>query len=201
LPAGVTHRTYASASMGHDVGYCIYLPPSYEQDTHRRYPVIYSLHGAGGNELVYVNSAEVLHQGIASGRWPELILVFPNGGKTSLYLDSHDGKVMGETTVIKKLIPHVDATYRTIAARHGRGIEGFSMGGRGSTRLALRYPDVFCSLSNQPGKVYHVADQFDDPATLKAMRDGIGPDKQRWVDNDPTASAYQTCCRDSTCVR
>src|SRR5579871_5587980 len=51
LPPGMTHHIYFSKSMGHDVGYCIYLPPEYESDTKRRYPVIYTLHGAGGNEL------------------------------------------------------------------------------------------------------------------------------------------------------
>ena len=46
---------------------------------------------------------------------------------------------------INELIPHIDATYRTIADRSGRGLEGFSQGGRGTMRLGLRYPDLFCS--------------------------------------------------------
>src|SRR6476619_4324859 len=50
LPAGVAHHTYYSGSMKHDVGYCIYLPPDYSTSS-KRYPVIYNLHGAGGNEL------------------------------------------------------------------------------------------------------------------------------------------------------
>src|SRR5204863_2595974 len=45
LPTGMTHHTYFSKSMGHDVGYCIYLPPGYEKADNRRYPVIYDLHG------------------------------------------------------------------------------------------------------------------------------------------------------------
>lgn len=184
LPSGVAHRTYHSASMGHDVGYCIYLPPGYEQDLARRYPVIYNLHGAGGDELTGLLAAEVLHEGILARRWPEMILVFPNGGKTTLYKDSYDGKAMAETTVIKELIPHIDAAYRTIAARHGRCIEGFSMGGRGSTRLALKYPEMFCSLFNQAGNVYHVSELFDSPPN-DAYRQHLGPDKQRYIDNDP----------------
>src|SRR5262245_55950831 len=50
LPTGVTHRTFFSKALHGDVGYCIYLPPGYEAETSRRYPVIYNLHGAGGNE-------------------------------------------------------------------------------------------------------------------------------------------------------
>jgi enterochelin esterase-like enzyme len=184
LPAGVSHHTYSSKSMGHDVGYCIYLPPGYAEKATQRYPVIYSLHGAGGDETRGLLAAEVLDEGIRAKRWPEMILVFPNGGKTTLYKDSYDGKSMAETTVIKELIPHIDMTYRTVAARHGRCIEGFSMGGRGSTRLALKYPELFCSLFNQAGNVYHVAELFDSPPN-DDYRASLGPDKQRYIDNDP----------------
>ncbi len=184
LPTGVTHHTYHSQSMGHDVGYCIYLPPGYATNPTQRYPVIYSLHGAGGDETRSSLAAEVLHEGILAKRWPEMIIVFPNGGKTTLYKDSHDGQSLAETTVIKELIPHIDATYRTLAARHGRCIEGFSMGGRGSTKLAFKYPDLFCSLFNQAGNVYHVAELFDSPPN-ETYRDYLGPDKERYIDNDP----------------
>ncbi len=80
LPAGVTHHTFTSPSMKREVGYCIYLPPGYEKDKDRRYPVIYHLHGAGGNEVRSLYSATVLHEGILAGKLPEIIMVFPNGG-------------------------------------------------------------------------------------------------------------------------
>jgi endo-1,4-beta-xylanase len=176
LPAGVTHHTYFSDSMKHDVGYCIYLPPDYSRAAAARYPVIYNLHGAGGNELHGFEEAQILDRGIRSGKFPPMILVMPNGGKATLYKDSQDGKFMGETTIVKELIPHIDKTYRTIAARHGRCIEGFSMGGRGSTRLAMKYPDMFCSLFNQSGNVVHVADSYPNGY--------LGPDKSRYIDND-----------------
>jgi endo-1,4-beta-xylanase len=185
LPTGVTHHTYHSACMKRDVGYCIYLPPSYEKSPEKRYPVIYTLHGATGNEMSSIDSAKVLHDGIISGRWPEIILVTPNGGRATLYMDTADGRFMAETTFMKELIPHIDQTYRTIAARHARCIEGFSMGGRGSTMLAMKYPEMFCSLFDQAGNVYPVAQQFDDPATTAEMKQGIGPDRQKWIDYDP----------------
>jgi predicted peptidase len=49
LPSGVTHHTFRSDSMKRDVGYCLYLPPRYQHDKGQHYPVIYHLHGAGGN--------------------------------------------------------------------------------------------------------------------------------------------------------
>src|SRR6267154_1036689 len=60
LPAGVSHHTYYSDSMKHDVGYCIYLPPDYSSAAGSRYPVIYNLHGAGGNELHGFEEAQLL---------------------------------------------------------------------------------------------------------------------------------------------
>ena len=118
LPAGVTHHTYRSEAMKCDVGYCIYLPPAYVKEPTRRFPVIYHLHGAGGNETRATYSAQVLDEGIRAGRWPDMIIVFPNGGRSTLYKDSGDGRFLAETTVIKELLPHIDGTYRTVAARN-----------------------------------------------------------------------------------
>jgi S-formylglutathione hydrolase FrmB len=179
LPQNVTHHTLESPSMKRMVGYCVYLPPGYSEHPDRRYPVIYHLHGAGGNELRTLYSAEVLHEGILRGKWPEMIVVFPNGGRATMYQDSGDGRYMAETLIVRELIPHIDATYRTIADRKARCIEGFSMGGRGSTHLAMRYPEFFGSLFNQSGNVYHVSD------VSKAPNPYLGSDPVRLQANDP----------------
>jgi endo-1,4-beta-xylanase len=102
-----------------------------------------------------------------------MILVMPNGGKATLYKDSPDGKAMAETTVIRELIPHIDKTYRTIADRRGRAIEGFSMGGRGSTRLAIKYPEMFCSLFDQSGNVPHGADPAIDNEVYPLLQQNL----------------------------
>jgi len=175
-PAGVTHKTYRSAAMQCDVGYLVYLPPDYDSSGARRYPVIYNLHGAGGDEWHGFEEAQLLDKGIRSGKWPPMIMVFPNGGRTTYYKDSADGKSLPETTLIRELIPHIDGTYRTIAERKGRAIEGYSMGGRGSTRLAMKYPEMFISLFNQAGNVMHTS---TDPLT-----EYMGPDRGRYIDND-----------------
>lgn len=179
LPPGVTHHTIRSDSMKRDVGYCLYLPPRYGQDKEQRYPVIYHLHGAGGNETRSVYSASVLNEGILAGRLPEIIMVFPNGGRSTMYQDSGDGRFLAETMMMRELIPHIDTTYRTIADRKARCIEGFSMGGRGSTHLAMRHPDMFGSLFNQSGNVYHVSD------VSRAPNFYLGSDPERLKANDP----------------
>lgn len=142
---GISHHGYHSASMDKEVGYNIWLPPGYE-GSGKRYPVIYWLHGRNNTESSDSYPAHYLADGIAAGTLPPMILVYASGGSQTNYCDSYDGKYMGETTVIKELIPYIDRTYRTIASRDGRAIQGMSMGGFGAMRLALKYPDLFSSV-------------------------------------------------------
>lgn len=186
LPTGVTHRTFYSKAAGQDVGYCLYLPPGYDdaKNKDRRYPVIYNLHGNGGNEFHSFEDVEVLHEGIVAGKWPPMIVVLPNGGKSTFYKDSFDGKFPIETMFIKEMIPFIDRTCRTIAARHGRCVEGFSMGGRGSTRLAIKYPDLFCSLFCQAGNVPRTSENFDPSMPDVYPNNFLGPDIENYINND-----------------
>ena len=184
LPTNTTHRTFFSEAAGREVGYCVYLPPGYGSEAERRYPVIYNLHGNGGNEFHSFEDVEVLHEGIVSGKYPPMIMVLPNGGHSTFYKDSHDGRFPIETMFIRELIPFVDKTYRTIAARHGRAIEGFSMGGRGSTRLAMKYPELFCSLFCQAGNVPRTSENFDAENWREYLSGYLGPDKRNYEEND-----------------
>ena len=142
---GVKHATFRSPSMKIDVGYCIYLPPGYEK-AEKRYPVVYHLHGGRpGSELKSVSLATFVHDAITKGVIPPTIYVFPNGGPVSHYNLPDRKNSMGEDVFVKELIPHVDATYRTIAKREGRALQGFSQGGRGTARIMFKHPGLFCS--------------------------------------------------------
>ena len=150
LPPGVEHGAFLSKAMKTQVGYCVYRPPAYEAGT-ERYPVIYWLHGIGGNETKGLAIAAKLHEAILAGQVPPMMMVLPNGGQFTFYCDSADGKILSETVIIKELIPHIDAGYRTIASRNGRAVEGSSMGAFGAAHLGLKYPELFCSvLSGSP---------------------------------------------------
>jgi endo-1,4-beta-xylanase len=142
---GVTHHGYHSAAMDKEIGYNIWLPPDYETSS-RRYPVVYWLHGRNNTESSDQYPAHFLAEGITGGKLPAMILVYASGGSQTNYCDSYDGKYLGETTVIKELIPYIDRHYRTIASRDGRSIQGMSMGGFGCMRLGLKYPDLFSSI-------------------------------------------------------
>ena len=144
----IQHKTFRSQSMGADVGYCIYLPPNYEKSKRAksRYPVVYYLHGGRpGNELKSIGLSAFIEKAIQSNRVPPMIYVFINGGPMSHYDYPQIENGQGESVFIEELIPHIDSTYRTIASRNGRGIEGFSQGGRGTARIMFRHPELFCS--------------------------------------------------------
>lgn len=157
---GVTHATFRSPSMNVDVGYCIYLPPQYRDPKHKsqRFPVVYYLHGGRpGSETKSVKLVQYIDKQISTGKVDPMIYVFVNGGPVSHYNMPDRKHAMGEDVFVKELIPHIDATYRTIAARKGRGLEGFSQGGRGTTRIMFKHPELFCSAA--PGGAGHATEK------------------------------------------
>ena len=128
--------------MKWDVGYYIYLPPAYTSQPKKRFPVVYYLHGGRpGSEAKAVKLADYIHANQTS----PVIYVFVNGGPVSHYNMPDREHSMGEDVFINELIPHIDGSYRTIADRRGRGLEGFSQGGRGTSRMMFKHPHLFCS--------------------------------------------------------
>ncbi len=144
---GLKHRGFFSPTNKALVGYCVYLPPGYEDPVNeeRKYPVVYMLHGGRpGSELKLVPLLEFIHPQMASGEIPPMIYVFVNGGAMSHY-DYPKLNSYGESAFIKELIPQIDANYRTFKNREGRALEGGSQGGRGTARHMFKYPELFVS--------------------------------------------------------
>ena len=143
----IRHRTFESKVVGSKVSYHIYTPESYGRDGERRFPVLYWLHGAGGGLAGVRTLTQHFDAAIRGGRMPPVLVVFPNGHSLSLWVDSKDGRVPMETVLVDELVPHVDASFRTVASREGRLIEGFSMGGYGAARLGLKHHKLFGAVS------------------------------------------------------
>jgi enterochelin esterase-like enzyme len=143
----VEFLTLESKAAKTKVSFHLYSPELYETEMERRFPVIYWLHGSGGGLGGIAPVSAWFDAAIREGKIPPVFVVFPNGLASSMWCDSKDGVVPMETLLIKELIPHVDAAYRTIATREGRIIEGFSMGGYGAARLGLKYPQLFGAVS------------------------------------------------------
>jgi S-formylglutathione hydrolase FrmB len=157
---GMHHGTIESASMKRTVGFNIYLPPQYEKEPARRFPVVYFLHGSTGTESSDAGLARYVHAEIVAGSIDPVIYIFPNGGAESGYRDWPDSYVKSETLIVRELLPYIDREYRTIAQPGARGICGFSMGGGGAMRLALKYPNLFGTAASLAAALEQTAEDF-----------------------------------------
>lgn len=136
-----------SPSAMTQVSFFVYTPEAYEADAHRRFPVLYWLHGSGGGIAGVPQVAAHFDAAIRAGKIPPMLVVFPNGLPNGMWCDWKDASVPMETVVMKELLPYIDATFRTVAAREGRIIEGFSMGGYGAARLGFKHHERFAAVS------------------------------------------------------
>lgn len=143
----VTYHVFASKAAKAEVSYHLYRPAVYQDDAARRFPVVYWLHGSGGGLPGIPSVAKRFDAAIEAGKLPPCLVVFVNGLEMGMYVDWADGSAPVESMIVRDLLPHVDATYRTIAKREGRLLDGFSMGGYGAARLGFKYPELFRSVS------------------------------------------------------
>jgi putative tributyrin esterase len=182
LPQGtelprVEERRFHSAALGEDRAYTVLLPAGYAAGGPRRYPVLYLLHGKSGDHTDWAKRTPLRE---AVGATP-LIVVMPDGDD-GWYLDWADGRHGYEGQIVRDLIPHVDSTYRTLAAREGRAVAGLSMGGYGALKLALRHPDLFVSAASHSGAVRFTR---EDWGREDVQMFGTGPEaNRRRVEND-----------------
>jgi len=128
----------------------VFLPPGYNKDKHRRYPVVYALHGfsIGAEQWTHeIHVPQTIEGAFAQGA-KEMIVVLPDS-KTAFGGSMYSSSVTTgdfEEFIARDLVAYVDAHYRTIPDRLSRGLVGHSMGGYGASRIGMKYPDVFGSL-------------------------------------------------------
>jgi enterochelin esterase-like enzyme len=144
--------------------YRVYLPPSYD-NTAKRYPVVYVLHGGFNDENQMIPWLRpTLDSMIQERSIGEMMAVFVNATNKlvvgSWYLSS---PVIGdyETYIVTDLVKLIDTRYRTLDARESRGVTGFSMGGWGTMHLALKFPDVFSVAVAEAGRYNSRSQQAD----------------------------------------
>jgi S-formylglutathione hydrolase FrmB len=128
----------------------VFLPPSYAKDKHRRYPVVYALHGysIGAEQWTHeIHVPQTIEGAFAQGA-TEMIVVLPdsktihNGSMYSSSVTTGDF----ERFIYHDVVNYIDAHYRTIPNRASRGLVGHSMGGYGASRIGMKHPEVFGSL-------------------------------------------------------
>lgn len=126
------------------MAFTVFLPPGYDSDSTVRYPVLYMLHGLGGDHRQWIRAgllakAEEL---MASGEIDPFLIVLPDGDR-GYWLDHANGGPRYGAYVKDDLVGMVDRSFRTLATRDARAIGGMSMGGHGALQLALNSPGTF----------------------------------------------------------
>jgi S-formylglutathione hydrolase FrmB len=128
----------------------VFLPPTYQKEKNRRYPVVYALHGysIGAEQWTHeIHVPQTIEGAFAQGS-KEMIVVLPDSKTVhngSMYSGSETTGDF-ETFISKEIVAYIDAHYRTIPNRASRGLVGHSMGGYGASRIGMNHPDVFGSL-------------------------------------------------------
>lgn len=141
---------YSSTTVGTQRRLRIYTPPGYSKD--KQYPVLYLLHGIGGDENEWANNGApdvILDNLYADGKLKPMIVVLPNGRAQTN--DRAEGNVYAhakafetfESDLLKDVIPYVEAHYPVKKGRENRALAGLSMGGGQSLNFGLSHLDTF----------------------------------------------------------
>jgi enterochelin esterase-like enzyme len=180
LAGTITHYTFDSDVLGREYSYNVYLPDGYNTGD-LAYPVLYLLHGSGGNENdwpVYGKVQSTVDYLIEEGAIPPTIIVMP--GSKSWWVDGYNEDA--ETAFFSDLVPHIETTFSVISDRSGRLVAGLSAGGYGTINFVLEYPDMFAA-----GAALSPASYVPYPPTMSsanrhpAFQDTDGKfDKELW---------------------
>ena len=159
VPHGsVTRCWYNSPTLNMKRRLTIYTPAGYETGN-KKYPVLYLLHGMGGDEEAWIalgRTAQILDNLIAQGKAKPMIVVMPNGNADQEAAPGESSLGMIKPTMqlpktmegsmeesFPDIVNFVDRNYRTVKTKSGRAIAGLSMGGFHSLHISKQYPDMF----------------------------------------------------------
>ena len=161
----ISHPWYDSKILGINRRLTVYTPYGYEANTKTKYPVLYLLHGAGGDEEAWSSmgrTAQILDNLIAKGLAKPMIVVMPNGNPnqqaaqtfglptTEMDWRNPDNRNNYVRSLVEEIVPFIEKNYRTVAKKSHRAIAGLSMGGGHTIAASGMYPDAFdyiCPLS------------------------------------------------------
>ena len=200
----VVHNTFWSPALGREMPFEVYLPAGYDSGGSARYPVLYMLHGLGGDQDdwesagLFTTASEL----IAAGEIPPMIIVTP-AGENGYWMDHANNGPRFGSYVSKDLVSLVDRDYRTLPNCQARAIGGMSMGGHGALQLALNNPGEFGIVGahsvalrrkDQAFSFFGDAQYFQahDPVSIVQKRPDAARDLVLWVDigrNDEWSAA------------
>ena len=187
VPHGTVRRTwYNSPTLGFDRRVTIYTPAGYEAGK-EKYPVLYLLHGAGGDEEAWITlgrTAQILDNLIAQGKCKPMIVVMTNGNAGQQAAPGESGIGMTQPAMggggarpkasfeqsFGDVIKYVEDTYRVIAKKEARAVAGLSMGGGHSFNISRTYPNTFDYVGLFSAAA-RIGDNVEIQNSLKAQRD------------------------------
>ena len=161
----ISHPWYDSEILGINRRLTVYTPYGYEANPKAKYPVLYLLHGAGGDEEAWSSmgrTAQILDNLIEKGLAKPMIVVMPNGngnqqaaqtyGLPTAQMDWRDPSTRNNyvKSLVEEIVPFIEKNYRVVAKKSHRAIAGLSMGGGHTITASGMYPNVFdyiCPLS------------------------------------------------------
>ena len=160
VPHGTLSRVwYDSPTLGQQRRMTVYLPAAY--DGKKRFPVMYLLHGHGGDETAWGDlgrASQIMDNLIAEGKCVPMIVVMPNGNPTCNAAPGwwHEGMYTPDGNAFNQrgakatmeesfldIVKYVDSHFQTIAKREGRAVTGLSMGGGHTFGISRLYPETF----------------------------------------------------------
>ncbi len=133
-----------SEILNRPVNYSVYLPEGYDES--RKYPVLYILHGMGGNNNDWFTGGGAMNayaSAFSAETGKDMIIVSPDGGNL-FYCNGYEHGVNYMSFFFEEFVPHIESTYAIKAERGSRAIAGLSMGGYGSLYYGLLHPEMFC---------------------------------------------------------
>ena len=185
-----------SKILSRSVPYCIVLPPNFDTDKTKHFPILYSLHGLGDNEQFFVHSGawNLVEDQREKGELKNFLIATPDGG-ASFYINAKDGKNRYEDFLLQEFFPFIEKRYRAAPGRANRAISGVSMGGYGALHLAFRHPRLFASVSAHSAALIEKLPGFlgASPSSPRArVLGGVfgnPPDPVFWDQNSPLVLA------------
>jgi S-formylglutathione hydrolase FrmB len=186
----------SSKMLSRQVPYCIVLPPSFDANKTRQFPILYFLHGLGDNEQFFIHSGawNITEDMWEKGAMKEFLIATPDGG-AGFYINSKNGKNLYEDFLLQEFFPFIEKRYRAAPGRGHRAIAGISMGGYGALHLAFRHPQLFASVSAHSAALFEKLPAFlgpspDSPrARVLGAVFGSPPDPVFWDRNSPLSLA------------
>jgi len=190
---------FASASVGQDMPYGVYLPKGYDDEANKdtKWPLVVWLHGMFEDHMRFHNrgGAPLLDKAVTDGLLPPCVFVLADGGRTSMYINAGDKKNF-QDLVQKDLLDHVTKTYRVATERQQRALMGISLGGMASLRIGFTHPGLFGTIAAHSSAVFPADPKQLSPRVLQsASRFGLDEvfgnpiDEKLWRATNPMGLA------------